>query len=159
MTTIKFRRGLSAVLSIKNPLLREGEPCFEVDTGKIKIGDGILTWLQLDYLSGEGSPGPQGEPGVDGTDGVDGASAYQLALASGFVGTLSQWLLSLKGAKGDTGDIGPQGTQGIQGVKGDTGDDGPAGADGADYTGPSITAGSIAPSSPSIGDVWIDTSS
>lgn len=189
MTTIKFRRGLAAVLALRNPLLREGEPGFEVDTGKLKIGNGVSRWLDLGYLSGEGSPGPQGDPGADGTDGVDGASAYQLALASGFVGTESAWLLSLKGAKGDTGDVGPQGSQGIQGVKGDTGNagsqgiqgvkgdtgdvgptgpkgdkgdtgnTGPAGADGSDYTGPTITSSSVAPSSPSVGDVWIDTSS
>lgn len=81
-------------------------------------------------------PGPKGDPGIqgiqgpkgdtgndgqDGTDGADGLSAYQVAVANGFVGTEAQWLASLKGAKGDTG------TQGIQGVKGDKGDKGEAG--------------------------------
>lgn len=81
-------------------------------------------------------PGPKGDPGIqgiqgpkgdtgdngkDGSDGADGLSAYQVAVANGFVGTEAQWLASLKGAKGDTG------TQGIQGVKGDKGDKGEAG--------------------------------
>jgi hypothetical protein len=189
MTIIKLRRGLSAVLAEQNPLLREGEPCVEVDTGKLKIGNGVLCWLQLGYLSGEGAPGPQGEPGANGTDGADGQSAYQLAVALGFVGTEGQWLLSLKGepgsagvtgspgAKGDTGSQGPQGIQGpkgdtgLQGPKGDTGDQGPqgiqgpkgdtgnTGAAGTSYTGPKITTASSAPASPTAGDVWIDTSS
>lgn len=33
----------------------------------------------------------------------DGKSAYEIALDNGFVGTESEWLVSLKGAKGDTG--------------------------------------------------------
>lgn len=69
----------------------------------------------------QGPAGPAGDDGQDGTDGADGLSAYQVAVANGFVGTEAQWLASLKGAKGDTG------TQGIQGVKGDKGDKGEAG--------------------------------
>ncbi|MGW4040457.1 hypothetical protein ACWEIM_29980 [Streptomyces sp. NPDC004778] len=55
-------------------------------------------------------PGP---PGDDGEDGAPGASAYQVAVANGYVGTESQWLASLKGAKGDKGDAGtpPTGDQ------------------------------------------------
>lgn len=174
MAIIKFRRGLSAVLAEKNPLLREGEPCLELDTGKLKIGNGISRYLQLGYLSGEGAPGPQGEPGINGTDGVDGQSAYELAVSTGFVGTEAQWLLSLKGEpgpagtpgspgaagpagpKGDTGAAGADST--VPGPKGDTGDTGPAGPAGADYSGPNIASSSVAPSSPAVGDVWIDTS-
>lgn len=155
MAIIKFRRGLSAVLAEKNPLLREGEPCIELDTGKLKIGNGISRYLQLGYLSGEGAPGPQGEPGINGTDGADGLSAYELAQGSGFVGTEAQWLLSLKGEPGPAGTPGSPGAEGPIGPKGDTGDVGPAGAD---YDGPTITSSSAAPSAPAVGDVWIDTS-
>ncbi len=38
---------------------------------------------------------------------LDGKSAYDLAVDAGFVGTLTQWLDSLKGLKGDPGPIGP----------------------------------------------------
>jgi hypothetical protein len=41
--------------------------------------------------------------GENGKNGVDGKSAYQLAVAGGYVGTEQQWLASLKGVKGDTG--------------------------------------------------------
>lgn len=42
--------------------------------------------------------------------GPAGDSAYQLALKNGFVGSVSEWLASLKGEKGDEGDQGPAGT-------------------------------------------------
>lgn len=43
--------------------------------------------------------------GDQGIQGISGISAYQVALNNGFVGTESEWLLSLKGEKGDTGSI------------------------------------------------------
>lgn len=35
-----------------NPILLKGEIGIEIDTNKIKIGDGVKTWTQLDYASG-----------------------------------------------------------------------------------------------------------
>jgi hypothetical protein len=64
----------------------------------------------------QGDPGPKGDPGDPGTD---GASAYEQAVAGGFVGTEAEWLISLKGDKGDPGE---QGLQGDTGPKGDPGD-------------------------------------
>lgn len=48
-------------------------------------------------------------PFGSGAPGVDGASAYQIALNRGFVGTQDQWLASLKGVPGTSikGDPGP----------------------------------------------------
>ncbi|MGR8860848.1 glycoside hydrolase family 66 protein [Leuconostoc citreum] len=43
---------------------------------------------------------PAGDPGKDG---ADGKSAYQLAVQSGFQGSLSDWLNSLKGKPGEAG--------------------------------------------------------
>lgn len=54
-------------------------------------------------------------------NGKDGASAYELAVQSGFIGTEEQWLASLQGEKGDTGEQGPPGEKG---EKGDAGADG-----------------------------------
>ena len=42
--------------------------------------------------------------------GPAGASAYQLAVANGFVGTEQQWLLSLKGKNGTNPGNGEDGT-------------------------------------------------
>jgi hypothetical protein len=41
--------------------------------------------------------GPSGVKGDQGTQGLNGANAYQLALQSGFVGTLTEWKASLVG--------------------------------------------------------------
>lgn len=55
-------------------------------------------------------------PPRDGEDGDDGASAYEIAVASGFAGTVSEWLASLEGqdgadstVPGPVGDTGPAG--------------------------------------------------
>jgi hypothetical protein len=54
-----FRRGLSTEWTAKNPVLANGEPGFEIDTKKCKIGDGMTSWNTLPYLtsySGGGIP-------------------------------------------------------------------------------------------------------
>jgi len=66
----------------------------------------------------QGEPGPAGADGADGADGMDGASAYEIAVANGFVGDEAAWLASL---------VGPQGPQGEQGIQGPQGTQGPAG--------------------------------
>lgn len=48
--TIEFRRGLAADWTSVNPVLHNGEPGFEIDTNKIKIGDGVAAWADLSYL-------------------------------------------------------------------------------------------------------------
>ena len=53
----KNRRGLQAELEAKDEVLLEGEICFEIDTNKIKIGNGINSWTNLPYLTGSGGGG------------------------------------------------------------------------------------------------------
>jgi hypothetical protein len=93
---------------------------------------------------GEPVPGPRGPTGATG---ADGRSAYQVAVARGFVGSETQWLASLKGATGNNGrdgatgsvgpvgpigPIGPIGLPGIAGKDGARGLDGLNGKDGVD---------------------------
>ena len=59
-----------------------------------------------------------------GADGKDGLSAYELAKENGFVGTVSEWLESLKGADGQPGNDGVDGKNGIDGKDGKDGRDG-----------------------------------
>ena len=49
---IKFRRGNASDWSSANPVLDVGEPGFEIDTGKIKVGDGTNHWNDLPYATG-----------------------------------------------------------------------------------------------------------
>lgn len=67
------------------------------------------------------------ESGSNGNDGKNGLSAYELAVQEGFVGTLAEWLISLKGSDGKDGTNGKDGSNGIDGKDGA---DGKNGADG-----------------------------
>lgn len=75
----------------------------KLNTGAVGSNNGIAP------LGGDGKvpsaylPDVIGSPGEDGEDGADGLSAYQIAVANGFVGTESEWLDSLKGEPGDPG--------------------------------------------------------
>lgn len=52
MTKIQLRRDTAANWSTNNPTPSAGEPCFETDTGKLKIGDGITAYNSLLYQGG-----------------------------------------------------------------------------------------------------------
>ena len=52
-TTFKFRRNLASYWKKKNPVLAEGEPCFELDTGKLKIGNGTTAYNDLQYINSD----------------------------------------------------------------------------------------------------------
>jgi hypothetical protein len=47
---IKLRRDLASRWSSLNPILLQGEPGFERDTGLFKIGNGLLHWNDLPYF-------------------------------------------------------------------------------------------------------------
>lgn len=51
--TLKFRRAYSWRWLNENPILADGEPGFEVNTGRFKIGDGIKSWKELNYFIAE----------------------------------------------------------------------------------------------------------
>ena len=48
----RFKRALAAVWTPSDHVLDEGEPGFEKDTNKLKIGDGSSAWDDLDYFGG-----------------------------------------------------------------------------------------------------------
>lgn len=52
MTRIQIRRDTSSNWSTTNPTPASGEPCFETDTSKFKIGDGTSTYNNLPYQGG-----------------------------------------------------------------------------------------------------------
>jgi hypothetical protein len=118
----------SAVLSIVDMRIAELSTVVDNADGTLTIPDHTST----------------GTPGSTGTGG-SGESAYETAVANGFVGTEAAWVASLRGPAGpagpqgpqgvpgigSTGPAGPAGPQGIQGVKGDQGDVGPAGPAGS----------------------------
>lgn len=48
---IQLRRGFADDWFLKNPILRAGEPAFEVDSRLMKVGDGITAWNDLPYVN------------------------------------------------------------------------------------------------------------
>ena len=50
---IQLRGGISSVLSTVNPLVKKREIMVEIDTGKMKVGDGVKRWNSLNYSGGE----------------------------------------------------------------------------------------------------------
>lgn len=149
---VQLRRGTEQEWIDNNPVLWNGEFGFESDTNRFKVGDGFRNWDALPYFIDadgvgaaiaqalqdavlDGVEGAQGPPGNDGVPGADGASAYEVAVANGFVGTELQWLASLvgaDGAQGPPGNDGAPGADGAQGPPGNDGAQGPPGNDGAD---------------------------
>lgn len=76
ITQIRFRQGTAAEWLEANPILADGEPGYETDTNKFKIGDGENTWSVLHY-QGEGDG--QGITGIN----INGTPA---AVVDGIVG-------------------------------------------------------------------------
>lgn len=50
MTQIQIRRGASTAWAAANPILAQGEFGYEINTGKLKVGDGSTSWNSLSYF-------------------------------------------------------------------------------------------------------------
>ena len=127
---IALRRDTSSAWVRFNPVLLQGEAGYELDTNKLKIGDGSSLWNDLPYITGEGSgpqgpEGPQGPAGADGQDGAPGVDGQDGK--DGAPGVDGQ-----DGAPGVDGQDGKDGAPGVDGQDGAPGVDGQDGKDGAD---------------------------
>ena len=52
-TRIQLRNDLAATWDSKNPVLKKGEIGIEIDTRKMKVGDGTTTWNALSYMGAD----------------------------------------------------------------------------------------------------------
>ena len=50
LNTFQLKRGTSAVLSASDYVPETGEVIAEIDTGQIKVGNGVDTWNNLSYV-------------------------------------------------------------------------------------------------------------
>ena len=96
---IQLKRGTYRAFQNVNPILLEGQPGFEIDTNRLKIGNGIQHYLDLPYIG----------------EGHDGKSAYELWLDQGHTGSVEDFLNSLIGPPGKSTyelwlDLGNEGT-------------------------------------------------
>lgn len=46
-----FKRGKATSWTAQNIILGPGEPGFELDTGKLKVGNGVTPWNELEYIT------------------------------------------------------------------------------------------------------------
>ena len=95
---LQLKRGTARAFRKTNPILLEGQPAFEIDSNRLKIGDGKKCYNDLPYI-GEG----------------DGKSAYEIWIDSGHTGSVEDFLNSLIGDPGKSTyelwlDLGNEGT-------------------------------------------------
>jgi hypothetical protein len=84
---LQFKRGTAKAFYDVNPVLLYGEPSFEKDTHKMKIGDGYNKYRDLPYIGDHSKP-------------EDGKSAYELWLEDGHEGSLEDFFEFLTGEPG-----------------------------------------------------------
>lgn len=115
---LQFKRGTSRAFKRVNPILLCGEPAYEYDSKKLKVGDGVTRYNYLPYIGDHSKP-------------KDGKSAYQLWLEEGHVGTVEDFLNSLIGEQGKSTyeiwlSLGHEGTvvDFIDSIQGEKGEDG-----------------------------------
>lgn len=68
---IKLRRDTAAAWAAANPVLADGEPGYETDTHKLKIGNGSSAWNALPYAGGGNAIGSLSDVSTNGK--VDGS--------------------------------------------------------------------------------------
>lgn len=115
---LQFKRGTSRAFKKVNPILLCGEPAYEYDTKKLKVGDGFTRYNHLPYIG-------------DHSKAKDGKSAYQIWLDAGNTGTINDFLDSLVGEQGKSTyeiwlSLGHEGTvvDFIDSIQGEKGEDG-----------------------------------
>jgi hypothetical protein len=62
---IQLKRGTAARWLVVDPVLLDGQPGCETDTGQMKMGDGVRKWSELDYVGTAGGGPPTGPAGGD----------------------------------------------------------------------------------------------
>lgn len=62
-TTFQLKRGTAERFATINPVLAQGEPGFEYDKNRLKVGDGFTPWNDLPYI--------QGISGVENAETID----------------------------------------------------------------------------------------
>jgi hypothetical protein len=100
--TFKFRRGTSQEWLLQNPILAQGEPGYETDTGLLKVGNGSSRWTLLGYFTD--MLNTNGSISIGQNSGLSNQGNYAVAIG-GNVGIYSQgdYAVSIGPASGQTG--------------------------------------------------------
>lgn len=150
--TLKFRRDTAANWVSVNPTLGQGEPGFEYDTYRLKIGNGVTPWVNLPY---HGNIYGTSETALTVSSGsktltvaaglafapnmvvmisyLNDAGVYMQATVTSYNSVTGVLVVNVTNTTGSGTDLtpwaiwvaaGPQGPPGPQGSKGDKGDTG-----------------------------------
>lgn len=119
---IQIRRDTASNWTETDPVLAQGEIGYEIDTAKIKIGDGEKPWTELPYQQ-------SGDVTVF-VPNVSDAGVISWTNDAGLPNPTPRNIRGPQGEQGETGETGPQGPQGEQGEQGETGPQGPQGLKG-----------------------------
>ncbi len=68
MPSIRLRRDTAATWTSTNPVLAAGEPGVETNTGRMKVGNGVLGWTALPYIDSATGTWQDWTPGLFGTN-------------------------------------------------------------------------------------------
>lgn len=123
ITQIKLRKDTAADWASVNPVLALGEPGFEVDTNKLKIGNGTDAWATLDYASGGasvfvGTTAPV-DPEANSLWWNSETGGLYILYGTTWVDA-SPAVAGPQGPQGIQGPVGPQGPQGEPGTPADS---------------------------------------
>jgi hypothetical protein len=100
--TFKFRRGTSQEWLLQNPILAQGEPGYETDTGLLKVGNGSSRWTLLGYFTD--MLNTNGSISIGQNSGLSNQGDYSISIG-GNVGMYSQgnYAIAIGPACGQTG--------------------------------------------------------
>jgi hypothetical protein len=74
-TIVRQRRDTAANWTTNNPIVPNGQLCFDTTNNTLKIGDGVTNYNNLpSSTGGTGPAGPMGATGATGPAGADGSS-------------------------------------------------------------------------------------
>lgn len=112
---VQHRRKSASDWQNSEEILLAGELGVELDTGKVKVGDGTSRYTDLQYLTGpkgeqgdtgpRGNPGPQGPRGNTGPPGPRGATAVMVRELEMKVEELEQKVATLESQSGKVKNI------------------------------------------------------
>lgn len=101
--SIRLWRDYAADWTDSNPVLAEGEPGFERDTGLLKIGDGVTAWNALDYINPPGGGG--GGVVSSGSYSVGGIANVSTAFTGAFARVRAAATVTVPASVGDVLEV------------------------------------------------------
>jgi hypothetical protein len=105
-TVIQLRQGTAAQWTSANPVLATGEPGFETDTNKFKLGDGTTAWASLAYqgaayVLSTAVGAANGVASLDSSGLIPQAQIPAVAITSTYVVASQVAMLALTAQEGD----------------------------------------------------------